>query len=126
MPNIQYSAQPTATSYLSTRRAITYHETRPTPTQSPTETAPSIAIDEPSPNIYNRGPRKSVKFPDNSNPAHNGAEQLLDPWTIDAKSPMLLSKGIDTAPLIESRVDPSAAASVICNYVIIPRECNGD
>ncbi|XP_044269745.1 uncharacterized protein LOC123014608 isoform X2 [Tribolium madens] len=102
VPNIHYSSQPTATSYLSTRRPITYHETRPTPTQSPTGTAPhtSLGTDETSPSIFNKGPRKSVKFPDHSTPTHNGP-QLLEPWTIDVK----LSKGADTAPLIETNTD---------------------
>ncbi|EFA00755.2 uncharacterized protein LOC103312561 isoform X2 [Tribolium castaneum] len=106
VPNIHYSSQPTATSYLSTRRPITYHETRPTPTQSPTGTAPhtSLGTDETSPSIFNKGPRKSVKFPDHSSPNHNGP-QLLEPWTIDVKSPMLVSKGADTAPLIETNTD---------------------
>ncbi|KAJ3643730.1 hypothetical protein Zmor_026424 [Zophobas morio] len=106
VPNIHYSSQPTATSYLSTRRPVTYHETRPTPTQSPTGTAPhtSLGTEENSPNIFNRGPRKSVKFPDHSTPNHNGP-QLLEPWTIDVKSPMLVSRGADTAPLIETNTD---------------------
>ncbi|XP_019870953.2 uncharacterized protein LOC109599406 isoform X2 [Aethina tumida] len=103
IPNIQYSSQPTATSYLSTRRPIP-QDYRPTPTQSPSGTAPSLAIEEPSPVPNHRGPRKSVKFPDNSGTGQNGS-QLLDPWTLDVKSPMLLSKAGDTAPLIETVSD---------------------
>ncbi|KAJ8929960.1 hypothetical protein NQ314_017325, partial [Rhamnusium bicolor] len=97
--------RPTATSYLSSRKPVTYYETKPTPTQSPTGLAPSAPSipDILSPNVNNRrGSRKSVKFPDNSNlTLHNGS-QLLDPWSIEVKSPMLLPRGIDTAPLLDS------------------------
>lgn len=89
IPNIHYSTQPTATSYLSTtRKPLAYTEAKPTPTQSPTGTGPqSLAAEEPSPNIMNRGPRKSVKFPDS--PTANG-RQLLDPWSMDMT--MLLAR----------------------------------
>lgn len=90
IPHIHYSTQPTATSYLSTtRKPVTYTETKPTPTQSPTVTGPqtSIATEEPSPNVVNRGPRKSVKFPDS--PTTNG-RNLLDPWSMDMT--MLLAR----------------------------------
>lgn len=68
---------------------MAYTETKPTPTQSPTATGPqtSLATEEPSPNTVNRGPRKSVKFPDS--PTANG-RQLLDPWSMDMT--MLLAR----------------------------------
>ncbi|KAL1130554.1 hypothetical protein AAG570_011800 [Ranatra chinensis] len=39
VPGVRYIPQPTGTSCLSTRRAVTYHETRATPTQSPSHPA---------------------------------------------------------------------------------------
>ncbi|KAF2905639.1 hypothetical protein ILUMI_00541, partial [Ignelater luminosus] len=100
IPSIHYSTQATATSFASTRKPVTYHETRPTPTQSPTGTGPhtSLGMEEASPNATRLGPRKSVKF--------EHASQLLEPWTIDMKSPTLTTKGTDTAPLIEPSSDP--------------------
>lgn len=112
---MHYSSQPTATSYFSSRKPVTYYETKPTPTQSPTGMAPSAPSipDILSPNINNRrGSRKSVKFPDNTNlTLHNGS-QLLDPWSIEVKSPMLLPKGIDTAPLLDSSVPQVTQSNV--------------
>ncbi|BES98833.1 Hypothetical protein NTJ_11649 [Nesidiocoris tenuis] len=35
VPGVRYAPQPTGTSFLSTRRAVTYHETRASPTGSP-------------------------------------------------------------------------------------------
>ncbi|CAH0546761.1 unnamed protein product [Brassicogethes aeneus] len=113
IPNIQYSSQPTATSYLSSRKTVTCHDTRPTPTQSPSGNAPSLAIEEPSPGPIHRGPRKSVKFPDHSVLSQNGSgSQLLDPWNLDVKSPILMAKGTDTAPLIETASDPPLHTAV--------------
>ncbi|XP_022914041.1 uncharacterized protein [Onthophagus taurus] len=79
IPSIHYSSQPTATTYLSTKKAMTYTEARPSPTQSPTGTGPhtSLGTEEPSPHILNRGPRKSVKFPDS--PTYNGVQ---DDWSM--------------------------------------------
>ncbi|KAF5289142.1 hypothetical protein FQR65_LT02032 [Abscondita terminalis] len=96
IPSIHYSTQATATSFASTRKPVTYLETRPTPTQSPTGTGPrtSLATEEasPTPTTTRLGPRKSVKFEHPS--------QLLEPWTIEIKSPTL-TRGTDTSPLIE-------------------------
>ncbi|KAK5642852.1 hypothetical protein RI129_009019 [Pyrocoelia pectoralis] len=96
IPSIHYSTQGTATSFASTRKPVTYLETRPTPTQSPTGTGPrtSLATEEasPTPTATRLGPRKSVKFEHPS--------QLLEPWTIEMKSPTL-TRGTDTSPLIE-------------------------
>lgn len=62
--------------------------------------------------MMNRGPRKSVKFPDqDDSPIHNDI-QLLEPWTIDVKSPMLINKGADTAPLIEASTNSSRQPGV--------------
>ncbi|KAF5279122.1 hypothetical protein FQA39_LY05800 [Lamprigera yunnana] len=100
IPSIHYSAQATATSFASTRKPVTYLETRPTPTQSPTGTGPrtSLATEEPSPiaSTTRLGPRKSVKFEHPS--------QLLEPWTIEMKSPTL-TRGTDTSPLIEPNTE---------------------
>lgn len=108
IPNIHYSSQPTATSFLSTtRRPMPTFDGRPTPTQSPTGPGPAVSFltsEEISPGGSSRGPRKSVKFPDNSylNP-RNGSNQLLDPkWSIDVSKSPLISKKSDTAPLIET------------------------
>lgn len=100
IPSIHYSTQATATSFASSRKPVTYHETRPTPTQSPTGTVPhtSLGAEEASPNATRLGPRKSVKF--------EHASQLLEPWTIEMKSPTLTTRGADTAPLIEPSADP--------------------
>ncbi|XP_044757968.1 uncharacterized protein LOC123316082 isoform X2 [Coccinella septempunctata] len=115
IPNIQYSNQPTATSYLSTsRRPMTTCDARPTPTQSPTGTAPPISFlaEDTSPSS-NLKTRKSVKFPDHSNhqnSARNGS-QLLEPWTIELKPPLtpkVSGSGSDTAPLIESATTDSS------------------
>ncbi|XP_017774910.1 PREDICTED: uncharacterized protein LOC108561474 [Nicrophorus vespilloides] len=97
VPNVHYSTQPTATSFL--RRAATFNETRASPTQSPTGTGPhtSMGTDEQSPNIIPKGPRKSVKFPDHESPTHNG-RTLLEPWSIEVKA----KNNADTAPLIET------------------------
>ncbi|XP_031347667.1 uncharacterized protein LOC116174031 [Photinus pyralis] len=106
IPSIHYSTQGTATSFASARKPVTYLETRPTPTQSPTGTGPrtSLATEEasPTPTATRLGPRKSVKFEHPS--------QLLEPWTIEMKSPTL-ARGADTAPLIEP----------ICELKIKPR-----
>ncbi|KAJ8924750.1 hypothetical protein NQ315_000903, partial [Exocentrus adspersus] len=115
IPSVHYNSQPTATSFFSSRKPVTYYETKPTPTQSPTglpPSAPSIP-DILSPNINSRREsRKSVKFPDNSNlTLHNGS-QLLDPWSIEVKSPMLIPKGIDTAPLLDPSVPQVTQSSV--------------
>ncbi|XP_056638991.1 uncharacterized protein LOC130446644 isoform X2 [Diorhabda sublineata] len=107
VPNVHYSSQPTATSYLSSRKQVTYYETKPTPTQSPTGAVPSPSIipDILSPNLSStrRGSRKSVKFGDSNLIQHNGS-QLLDPWSIEARSPILVPKSIDTAPLLETGI----------------------
>lgn len=78
-------------------------EGRPSPLQSPTGTGPqtSLATDEVSPSA--KIPRKSVKF-EHLTLARNG-NQLLDPWTIEIKSPGLVEKGADTTPLIEPQIE---------------------
>ncbi|XP_072400141.1 uncharacterized protein [Diabrotica undecimpunctata] len=115
VPNVHYSSQPTATSYLSSRKQVTYYETKPTPTQSPTGAvrSPSIIPDILSPNMSSarRGSRKSVKFPDSNPTQHNGS-QLLDPWSIEVRSPMMVPRGIDTAPLLDSGATPVTQSSV--------------
>lgn len=104
IPSIHYSTQATATSCASTRKPVTYHETRPTPTQSPTGTAPRGFDDaSPSPGSSRLGPRKSVKFEHPS--------QMLEPWSIDMKSPTLPAKG-DTAPLIDEVVTDLAVKRI--------------
>ncbi|XP_074032626.1 uncharacterized protein [Leptinotarsa decemlineata] len=107
VPNVHYSSQPTATSFMSSRKPVTYYETKPTPTQSPTGPAPSPSIIIPdilSPNIGStrRGSRKSVKFGDSNTLPHHNGSQLLDPWSIESKSPILVKRVMDTAPLINS------------------------
>ncbi|KAK9871641.1 hypothetical protein WA026_013021 [Henosepilachna vigintioctopunctata] len=107
IPNIHYSNQPTATSYLSTtRRPMTTCDARPTPTQSPTGPVPPVSFlsDDVSPNSHQKT-RKSVKFPDHSNHQNNArnGSQLL---TIEVKVPPSpksgSGSGSDTAPLIGS------------------------
>ncbi|XP_060535527.1 uncharacterized protein LOC132707631 [Cylas formicarius] len=93
VPNVQYSSQPTATTYLSSKKAITCMETRPTPTHSPTESG----IKQEMPPI-NRGPRKSVKFD------RSELSMIQEPAWLDGKSASPV-KGADTAPLIGSRVE---------------------
>ncbi|KAF6202193.1 hypothetical protein GE061_004591 [Apolygus lucorum] len=51
VPGVRYAPQPTGTSFLSTRRAVTYHETRASPTGSP-------------PQDVRSGSRKHVQFGD--------------------------------------------------------------
>lgn len=70
--------------------------------------SPSVIPDILSPN--RRGSRKSVKFPDDANLVHHNGSQLLDPWSTESKSPMLLPRRLDTAPLIETIVPPLSIA----------------
>ncbi|CAH1108362.1 unnamed protein product [Psylliodes chrysocephalus] len=115
VPNVHYSSQPTATSYLSSRKQVTYYETKPTPTQSPTGAghSPSMIPDILSPNINSarRGSRKSVKFPDSNLTQHNGS-QLLDPWSVEIRSPMMVPKGTDKSPLLDPIVPPVTQPSL--------------
>lgn len=106
IPSIHYSTQATATSFASSRKPVPCYETRPTPTQSPTGTGmqTSLATEETSPNVTRLGPRKSVKFEHPS--------QLLEPWTIEIKSPVLTTKG-DTAPLIEPSTNPKVIDNIM-------------
>ncbi|CAG9857980.1 unnamed protein product [Phyllotreta striolata] len=111
VPNVHYSSQPTATSYLSSRKQVTYYETKPTPTQSPTGAAPSPSMipDILSPNMggARRGSRKSVKFPDSNLTRRNSAQLAADPWASEPpRSPVATPKGslVDTAPLLEPGV----------------------
>lgn len=71
--------------------------------------SPSVIPDMLSPN--RRGSRKSVKFPDGASLVQHNGSQLLDPWSIEVKSPMLVPRGLDTAPLIDSVVSSPAASS---------------
>ncbi|CAG9840194.1 unnamed protein product [Diabrotica balteata] len=75
--------------------------------------SPSIIPDILSPNMSSarRGSRKSVKFPDSNPTQHNGS-QLLDPWSIEVRSPMMVPRGIDTAPLLDSGATPVTQSSV--------------
>ncbi|XP_063243058.1 uncharacterized protein LOC134542610 isoform X2 [Bacillus rossius redtenbacheri] len=65
LPPVHYTARPTATSCLSTRRAVTYQETRASPTQSPTAVHSTLLGDDSAsshrvPSLH----RKHVQFPD--------------------------------------------------------------
>ncbi|KAG5873609.1 hypothetical protein JTB14_007383 [Gonioctena quinquepunctata] len=118
VPNVHYSSQPTATSFMSSRKPVTYYETKPTPTQSPTGAAPSpstIIPDILSPNLSStrRGSRKSVKFGDSNTLPHHNGSQLLDPWSVESKSPILVKRGVtDTSLLIGSGGVPVTQLSV--------------
>ncbi|CAH1169714.1 unnamed protein product [Phaedon cochleariae] len=111
VPNVHYSSQPTATSFMSSRKPVTYYETKPTPPHSPTGGAPSPSTipDLLSPNVSSvrRGSRKSVKFGDATQPqSHHNGSQLLDPWAAETKSPMLVPRGLESVPLIDSGAVP--------------------
>ncbi|KAJ8893540.1 hypothetical protein PR048_006138 [Dryococelus australis] len=66
LPPVHYSARPTATSCLSTRRAVTCQETRASPTQSPTAAHSTLLGDDSA--SSHRAPslrrNKHVQFPD--------------------------------------------------------------
>lgn len=132
VPSVHYTAQPTATSYLSTRRAVTYNETKASPTHSPpgdmddalgvcvSDTTPSPIHATAPPNL-NRGPRKSVKFPDlnemgivlispplqhrnGSKSGPPGGENGDSPWTIAIKNENGVKETTDKAPLITTPI----------------------
>nr|CAD7407233.1 unnamed protein product [Timema poppensis] len=110
VPPVRYANRPTATSCLSTRKAVTYHETRATPTQSPTAPHSTVLGDDSGVSQRSGSSRKHVQFPDTataiddegSGEAGAGAVVVVmeEPWTKGAKTPRLLCPSVDLAPLI--------------------------
>ncbi|XP_018331172.1 uncharacterized protein LOC108741058 [Agrilus planipennis] len=92
IPSIHFSTQATATTFTVSRKPATYfHEGKATTVHNSSTAAPSsVGTDESSP--CTKVQRKSVKF--------DQASQLLEPWSMETKN---VSRGIDTAPLIDSR-----------------------
>nr|CAD7457759.1 unnamed protein product [Timema tahoe] len=114
VPPVRYANRPTATSCLSTRKAVTYHETRATPTQSPTAPHSTVLGDDSGVSQRSGSSRKHVQFPDTNmvtataiddegdGEAGAGAVVVVmeEPWTKGAKTPRLLCPSVDLAPLI--------------------------
>lgn len=106
MPDIHYSAQSTATTYLCNRKPLTYLESKLALIQNPCATTrahTSQCAEHASPGM-NRGLRKSVKF--DRQTAENRS-QLLEPWAVDIKQSAVTEIGADTMPLIELGTDPA-------------------